>query len=278
VKVAGGGRGVGAIAAHLSYIAKPGRLPVEADRGPVREDQEALRLIADPWRLGGTRILEVSERREAFDIMLSMPTGTDARVVRQAARELAKAELANHRYFMVLHTHQATWQVQISVRTAGCDGKRLNSRKEHLHRWRETFAEKLRGWGIEAAASLQATRDAKRRRRANSPEAERVQVRVRSAGHALGRPRSLRRDQQGVAVFTGSGRPQAQQGHRCLRHSDGGCSVHATHARRVAADGAARHGHGSLADCPTCASGAQSRPGYEPLTGQRPSSNRAATP
>ena len=85
VKVTGGGRGMGAIAAHLRYIAKAGRLPIEDYRGAVREGKEALRAIADQWRFGGTRIPEVSERREAFNIMLSMPTGTDARVVQQAA-------------------------------------------------------------------------------------------------------------------------------------------------------------------------------------------------
>ncbi len=163
VKVTGGGRGMGAIAAHLRYIAKAGRLPIEDDRGAVREGKEALRAIADQWRFGGTRIPEVSERREAFNIMLSMPTGTDARVVRQAAREFAKVELANHRYVMVLHTHQANPHVHISMRAEGRDGKRLNPRKEDLHRWRETFAEKLRHWGIEAEASSQATRGVSRR-------------------------------------------------------------------------------------------------------------------
>jgi hypothetical protein len=163
VKVTGGWRGMGAIAAHLRYISKAGRLQIEDDRGAVREGKEALRAIADQWRLGGTRIPEVSERREAFNIMLSMPTGTDARVVRQAAREFAKAELANHRYVMVLHTHQTNPHVHISVRAEGRDGKRLNPRKEDLHRWRETFAEKLRDWGIEAEASSQATRGVTRR-------------------------------------------------------------------------------------------------------------------
>ena len=163
VKVTGGGRGMGAIAAHLRYIAKAGRLPIEDDRGAVREGKEALRAIADQWRLGGTRIPEVSERRDAFNIMLSMPAGTEARVVLQAAREFAKAELAHHRYVMVLHTHQANPHVHISVRAEGRDGQRLNPRKEDLRRWRETFAERLRGWGIEAEASSQVTRGTRHR-------------------------------------------------------------------------------------------------------------------
>jgi Relaxase/Mobilisation nuclease domain len=163
VKVTGGGRGMGAIAAHLRYISKGGRLPIEDDRGAVREGKKALRAIADQWRFGGTRIPEISERREAFNIMLSMPAGTDAHVMRQAAREFAKAELANHRYVMVLHTHQANPHVHLSVHAEGRDGHRLNPRKEDLRRWRETFAERLRGWGSEAEASSQVTRGTRHR-------------------------------------------------------------------------------------------------------------------
>jgi hypothetical protein len=59
---------------------------------------------------------------------------------------------------MVLHDHQANPHVHISVRAESKHGKRLNPRKADLHRWRETFAEKLRGWGVEAEATRQATR------------------------------------------------------------------------------------------------------------------------
>jgi hypothetical protein len=48
--------------------------------------------------------------------------------------------------------------VHISVRAESRHGKRLNPRKGDLHRWRETFAEKLRDQGIEAEATRQATR------------------------------------------------------------------------------------------------------------------------
>jgi Relaxase/Mobilisation nuclease domain len=163
VKVTGGGRGMGAIAAHLRYISKGGRLTTEDDRGLEREGKEALRDLVEQWRLGGSRIPEISERREAFNIMLSMPAGTKAEIVRSAAREFAKAELANHRYVTVLHTHQANPHVHLSVRAEGRDGQRLNPRKEDLRRWRETFAERLRGWGIEAEASSQVTRGTRHR-------------------------------------------------------------------------------------------------------------------
>jgi len=179
VKVTGGGRGMGAIAAHLRYISKGGRLPIEDDRGLEHEGKEALRDLVEQWRLGGSRIPEVSERREAFNIMLSMPVGTKAEVVRSAAREFAKAELSNHRYVMVLHSHQANPHVHLSVRAEGRDGQPLNPRKEDLRRWRETFAERLRGWGVEAEASSQVTRGTRHRnervweRKTGLPRAER---------------------------------------------------------------------------------------------------------
>ena len=162
VKVTGGGRGMAAIAAHFRYITKNGQRSFEDDRGIVREGKEALRDLADQWRYGGSFIDETSWRREAFNIMLSMPTGTDPKIVQQAAREFARAELGEHRYVMVLHDHQANPHVHISVRAESRHGTRLNPRKADLQRWRETFAEKLRGWGIEAEATRQATRGVSR--------------------------------------------------------------------------------------------------------------------
>jgi hypothetical protein len=158
VKVTGGGRGMVAIAAHFRYISKNGRLPIEDDRGVTERGKEALHAIERQWRVGGSMIESHSPRREAFNIMLSMPRGTDPLIVQRAAREFAKVELADHRYVMVLHDHQAHPHVHISVRAESKHGKRLNPRKADLQRWRETFAERVRGQGIEAEASPQAVR------------------------------------------------------------------------------------------------------------------------
>lgn len=163
VKVTGGGRGMGAIAAHLRYISKHGRLPIEDDRGVVRDGKDGMAAVVEQWRHAGALIPERSTRREAFNVMLSMPAGTSAPAVQEAARTFARAELANHRYVMVLHTHQANPHVHLSVRAEGKDGQRLNPRKTDLRRWRETFAEKLCQLGIEAEASSQITRGGSRR-------------------------------------------------------------------------------------------------------------------
>jgi hypothetical protein len=161
VKVTGGGRGMKAIAAHFRYISKNGRLEIEDQRGETMRGKDALHDLAEEWRFGGSLIPDDAEpghRREAFNIMLSMPRGTDPMAVQRAAREFAQAELADHKYVMVLHDHQANPHVHISVRAESRHGKRLNPRKADLHRWRETFAEKLRGYGVEAEATRQATR------------------------------------------------------------------------------------------------------------------------
>jgi hypothetical protein len=158
VKVTGGGRGMKAITAHFRYISKNGRLVIEDERRERSRGRDEVRDLLEDWRLGGSLIEDVSPRREAFNIMLSMPRGTDPLTVQRAAREFAKVELADHKYVMVLHDHQANPHVHLSVRAESMQGKRLNPRKADLQRWRETFAEQLRELGIDAEATRQATR------------------------------------------------------------------------------------------------------------------------
>src|ERR1039458_4008931 len=101
VKVTGGGRGMRAIAAHLRYITRNGTLEIEDDRGVVERGKDTLLDIERQWQFGGARIDDVGNRREAFNVMLSMPRGTDPQTVLFAAREFAKIEFADHRYVMV---------------------------------------------------------------------------------------------------------------------------------------------------------------------------------
>ena len=187
VKVTGGGRGMKAIAAHFRYISKNGRLEMEDERGETMRGKETLYELADDWRFGGSLIEDISDRREAFNIMLSMPRGTDPLSVQWAAREFAKIELADHKYVLVLHDHQANPHVHISVRAESKHGRRLNPRKTDLHRWRETFAAKLRERGIEAEATRQATRGVGRR----YPKL--WQVKARDDNRLLKAPATLKR-------------------------------------------------------------------------------------
>lgn len=168
VKVTGGGRGMAHIAAHFNYITRSGQLALENERGETIEGKEALRELRDDWKLGGTEIAERSHRREAYNIVLSMPRTTDAEDVRAAAREFAQREFSNHAYVMVLHApgHDAKTDrphVHLAVRAEGFDGRRLNPRKADLQRWREGFAEALAERGVEALATRREARGETRR-------------------------------------------------------------------------------------------------------------------
>ena len=92
VKVTGGGRGMKAIAAHLRYISKNGRLEIEDDRArrcAARRSARAGRRLA----LRRLAYRRDSPRREAFNVILSMPRGTDPQMVLRAAREFAQHDL-----------------------------------------------------------------------------------------------------------------------------------------------------------------------------------------
>lgn len=83
VKVTGGGPGMRAIAAHFRYITKNGRLDIEDDRGDVARGKAAVQDLVNDWRCGGCYIEDRASRREAFNVMLSMPRGTDPLAVQR---------------------------------------------------------------------------------------------------------------------------------------------------------------------------------------------------
>jgi hypothetical protein len=205
VKVTGGGRGMKAITAHFCYITRNGRLEIEDDRGVVERGKDAVEDIERQWQYGGAYIGDVGHRREAFNVMLSMPQGTDPLIVQKAAREFAKIEFADHRFVMVLHTHQANPHVHLSVKAESKHGERLNPRKADLHRWRETFAERLREWGVDAEASRQAVRGAVR----NYPDLWRKKAAEEGREH---KPRSERK----VGAAAAASRQNAGQAWRII--------------------------------------------------------------
>jgi hypothetical protein len=188
VKVTGGGRGMRAIKAHMAYISKRGNLEVEDQEGNRYKGRETIDQLAREWRHAGTHIPQKSNRREAFNVILSMPRGTEPIVVRAAAREMVRQEFKGHRVVMVLHEHQENPHVHVVVRAERDDGRRLNPRKPDLYRWRERFAAALRNYGVEAAATRQVVRGEDRR-----PD-RRWDVAARSAGrlHREHAPRGWR--------------------------------------------------------------------------------------
>jgi len=161
VRISGGGRGMRAIRAHLDYISRHGQLALTDQDGERHLGSAELQWLAYDWQAGGIPIAERSARREALNIVLSMPAGTEPAAVLLAARDFAHAEFSGHQYALVLHRHEDDPgrapsrhpHVHLCVKISGEDGRRLNPRKADLRRWRADFAERLREHGIDAAAS-----------------------------------------------------------------------------------------------------------------------------
>lgn len=158
VRVTGGGRGMGPIQAHMSYISRRGTLPLEDERGEKIQGTEALADLVQEWRFARSRIPWRSHRREAMNIMLSMPLGTDGHAVFAAAREFAQNALAGHKFALALHepltdARSNRPHVHLIVRTQGQSGARLHVKKAQLAQWREQFANHLMEHGIAASAT-----------------------------------------------------------------------------------------------------------------------------
>ena len=158
----GAGKGMAAIREHLSYISRNGKLELETDTGELISDKLSIMEYSHEWKaqVRGKTIPEVSKRREAFNIILSMPAGTPEKAVKDAARAFLEEEFGGkHRYCFTLHTDTDKPHVHACVLAAPViKGKRLNPRKPDLQRWREGFAEQLRDIGIDANATPRRTR------------------------------------------------------------------------------------------------------------------------
>lgn len=86
------------IRTHLTYISRNGQLAIEDQNGERYQGRDEIDMLGDEWQYGGVPIDDVSAWREAFNIVLSMPAGTDAEAVRRAAAEFAREEFGGHQW------------------------------------------------------------------------------------------------------------------------------------------------------------------------------------
>jgi hypothetical protein len=161
VKLVRAPKGMRGISNNLTYISRDGQLEIEDQDGQMIVGKEAVADLKAEWRDGGMPIAADSTMRDAFHLVLSMPTRTDPLSVQRAARDFATREFSGFQYAMVLHTFETDPDpkpsphphVHLTVKAAGLDGVRLNPRKADLQRWREGFAEALREHGLEATTT-----------------------------------------------------------------------------------------------------------------------------
>ncbi|PPD55400.1 MAG: hypothetical protein CTY12_01085 [Methylotenera sp.] len=152
------GKGMVAIRNHLDYISRHGKVQLEDHEGRTLTSRADLKDLTADWSHDTP---EVSQRREAINIMFSMKKGTPSKEVKEAVREyLTEAFGGKHEYLFALHTDTEHPHVHVMVKVAPIrkKDKRLNPRKQDLQRWREGFAENLRKLGIDANATPRKTR------------------------------------------------------------------------------------------------------------------------
>jgi hypothetical protein len=159
VKISGGGRNMKHIKAHFDYISRNGEVELEDENGDRHLGREAVSEVRDAWAKGRIGISDESEKRkEAFNIVLSMPPGTDRQGVKAAVRNFAQERFSAHQYAFAAHDDEEHPHIHLAVKAVDRHGVRMNPRKHDLQLWREQFAEKLREQGIEANATTRRAR------------------------------------------------------------------------------------------------------------------------
>jgi hypothetical protein len=181
VKITGRTRDGAHLKAHLDYISRNGALTLEGPDGERLEGRGQVRDLARDW--AEEFALEPGRRRDAsisLSIVLSMPAGTDAVRLHDAARAFATETFGERfPYVFALHDEGRHPHVHLTVRRLGRDGERMNPRKADLQAWREGFARALRDRATEAEATPRRTRGVTRK-------AERIPVRKMRERFAAG--------------------------------------------------------------------------------------------
>jgi MobA/VirD2-like, nuclease domain len=191
VKVTGGGRNIGAVAAHIAYISHHGGLELETDDGQ-RVSKAGQKELLNDWHLdlsaGQYRPAPRSAKNSVggiklvHNIVLSMPAPAPPDKVLAAAKIFARERFGlKHRYAMALHAHQGHPHVHIVVKAEGLDASRLHIDKAMLREWRQDFARMMRDQGIAANATPRAVRG-----RSKGAERDgRYRTKRRRTSHAL---------------------------------------------------------------------------------------------
>lgn len=160
VKVTSYLRGREACRRHWDYISRKAKLALETEEGELLTDRAEQRSALDAWSASFDKR---KNARDQVNVVVSAVPGTSPEAVRKAARAFGEAAFAGHRYVFVLHEDKRHPHVHFAVALKG-QGKKLDPRKQDLHRWRELWAEKARAQGIELACSPRAARGVGRRR------------------------------------------------------------------------------------------------------------------
>ena len=162
IKISSSAKNMKKVGKNVDYISRQGTVPLEDEQGNQYIGEHAKEDALYTW--GQSIPADGEKRRETFNTIFSMPAGTPRAEVTEAVRRFAADKFRNHQYLFATHNDEDHPHVHLIVKATPINGRRrLNPRKATLQKWREGFAEQLRGLGVEANATPRAARGVTKR-------------------------------------------------------------------------------------------------------------------
>jgi hypothetical protein len=130
--------------------------PVASSAGEAVKHGSSIKNAADGiWQSWSEHIRTV-EPRNAFHVIFSARTGTDAQAMNRAVRDFLSEQVAGHRWVTAHHPETGHVHVHAMISARDDVGKALRLTKPELYQWRERFAAKAREHGIAMVATRRA--------------------------------------------------------------------------------------------------------------------------
>lgn len=205
VKISSSAKNMKKVQANAKYISRDGTVPLENEQGNTYLGEDAVNDALHPW--GKSIPASGEKRRETFNVIFSMPAGTPRKEVTEAVRQFAAETFANHQYLFATHNDEDHPHVHVIVKASPLKGrKRLNPRKADLQKWRELFAAKLIGQGIEANATPRAARGVTKK----ATQQAVIHINERSQTDRARQPARVTQGQTQAAVDELNGKPKPE--------------------------------------------------------------------
>ena len=144
---------------HLNYITRNATLELEDEQGSIYSASEDIHHLVHYWQAHHwDSKTHADKTRCTANLVLSMPYGTDAGVLKDAVRSFASKTFSDYRYVMALHQDTDNPHIHLTVQSCGLQGNRLQIKRGDPQKWQETFALELDKRGIDAEATPRAIR------------------------------------------------------------------------------------------------------------------------
>jgi type IV secretory pathway VirD2 relaxase len=159
VKVTGFTHDFNHVKTHLSYITRNATLELEDGQGSIYSAPEDIQHLVQYWQSHHWESKTHKDKtRITANLVLSMPYGTDAVILKDAVRTFAQKTFSDYPYVMALHQDTDNPHVHLTVQSCGLNKKRLQIKRGDPQQWRETFADELDKRGIDAEATPRSVR------------------------------------------------------------------------------------------------------------------------